>query len=219
MKRAFDLIVASTLLVLLAGPLAIVAAVIRLRLGSPVLFVGQRPGLHGELFVLYKFRTMTEDRDRSGNLLPDEQRMTSLGRFLRATSIDELPELINVVRGDMSLVGPRPLLPEYLDRYTSEQARRHEVRPGITGLAQIRGRNAISWEDRLSLDIWYVDHRSFGLDLRILIDTLLKVVKRDDVSAPGYATMPEFRGSGRTEVQSGCSHEGRVSPDEPRRTP
>lgn len=219
MKRAFDLVVASTLLFLLAVPLAIVAAVVRWRLGSPVLFVGQRPGLGGELFALYKFRTMTEDRDEWGNLLPDEQRMTALGRFLRATSIDELPELINVVRGDMSLVGPRPLLPEYLDRYTSEQARRHEVRPGVTGLAQVRGRNAISWEDRLSLDVWYVDHRSFGLDLRILVDTLLKVLRRENVSASGYATMPEFRGSENTELRPGCSHEGRVSPDEPWRTP
>jgi len=194
MKRALDIGVAGILLGFLAVPLLVIAALVRWRVGSPVLYVARRPGLDGKLFSLYKFRTMTEARDDSGNLLPDEQRMTSLGRMLRATSLDELPELINVLRGDMSLVGPRPLLPEYLDRYTPEQARRHEVRPGITGLAQIRGRNAISWEERLAVDVWYVDNQSLWLDLKILSATLAKVVKREGVSAPGHATMPEFRG-------------------------
>jgi sugar transferase EpsL len=194
-KRAFDVSVAAVLLIVFAVPLAVIALVVRWRLGSPVLYVAQRPGLGAKLFPLYKFRTMADKRDESGNLLSDEERMTTLGRMLRATSVDELPELFNVLRGDMSLVGPRPLLPQYIDRYTPEQARRHEVRPGLTGLAQVQGRNAIGWEERLALDVLYVDTRSFLLDLRIIAQTLVKVVKREDVSAPGYATMPEFRGS------------------------
>lgn len=194
-KRLFDLVLASTLLVLVALPTLLIATVVRFRLGVPVLYSSQRPGLHGELFTLFKFRTMTDDRDESGELLADEKRLTRFGRFLRSTSLDELPELVNVVRGEMSLVGPRPLLPRYLDRYTAEQARRHEVRPGITGLAQVRGRNAISWEDRLALDVWYVDNRSFALDLKILAETVGAVVRRDNVNAPGHATMPEFGGS------------------------
>jgi sugar transferase EpsL len=158
-------------------------------------FVRQlRPGLHGRPFTLLKFRTMTEARDPAGNLLPDEQRLTRLGRFLRRTSLDELPELINVLKGEMSLVGPRPLLMQYLDRYTPEQARRHEVKPGITGWAQINGRNALTWEEKFKLDVWYVDHRSFRLDLRIILLTVWKVLRQEGISQPGQATMEEFQG-------------------------
>ena len=185
---------AALLLVVLAVPMLLLALLVRLRLGSPILHKSRRPGLGGKLFTMYKFRTMTEERDADGRFLPDEVRLTSFGRFLRASSLDELPELINVVRGDMRLVGPRPLLPEYLDRYTSQQARRHEVKPGMTGLAQVSGRNELSWEDRLERDIWYVDNRSWRLDLRILVDTVVKVVRREGISAEGHATMPEFEG-------------------------
>jgi len=160
-----------------------------------VIFTQERPGLHGRIFKMYKFRTMRDLRDAGGNLLPDEQRLTKLGRFLRSTSLDELPELFNVLKGEMSLVGPRPLLVAYLDRYTPEQARRHEVLPGITGWAQVNGRNAISWEEKFKLDVWYVDHQSFWLDLKILFMTLAKVFKREGISAEGSATAPEFMGS------------------------
>ena len=193
-KRTFDLVVASILVALLAVPCLVLALLVRWRLGSPVIYRSRRPGRNAELFTLLKFRTMTDERDATGDLLPDEDRLTEFGRLLRSTSLDELPELINVLAGHMSLVGPRPLLPRYLDRYTQEQARRHDVRPGITGLAQIRGRNAISWEDRLSLDVWYVDNRSMALDLKILIETIGNVFSRRNVSAPGHATMPEFLG-------------------------
>ncbi|MBM3409170.1 MAG: sugar transferase [Betaproteobacteria bacterium] len=195
MKRAFDLITATVLLVALALPLALLALFIRIRLGSPVLFRQQRPGLHGKLFLMVKFRTMTDARNAQGELLPDAERLTTVGRALRASSLDELPELWNVLCGDMSLVGPRPLLPEYLPLYNQHQARRHEVRPGITGWAQVNGRNALSWEDRFDLDVWYVDHRSFALDLRILALTLRKVLLREGISAPGEATVSRFTGS------------------------
>jgi len=164
-------------------------------MGIPVFFRQQRPGLNGKPFYMYKFRTMTCACDESGCLLPDKDRLTSLGRFLRATSLDELPELLNVLTGDMSLVGPRPLLMQYLTRYTSEQARRHEVRPGVTGWAQINGRNAITWEEKFKLDVWYVDHHTLWLDIKIILMTLIKVFKREGISATGEATMGEFKGS------------------------
>jgi lipopolysaccharide/colanic/teichoic acid biosynthesis glycosyltransferase len=190
-KRAVDLVVAGAALLIAAVPLAVIAALIRATMGSPVLFRQQRPGLHGEPFELIKLRTMLE-----GNA-PDEARLTRLGRFLRSSSLDELPELWNVVRGDMSLVGPRPLLPAYLERYSPEQARRHDVKPGITGLAQVSGRNATTWEQRFALDVQYVDERSGWLDLKILARTVGSVLRREGINAEGHATMPEFRGSGR----------------------
>lgn len=195
MKRLFEMTVAFVVLVLLAPVLIITALVIRKRLGSPVLFCQTRPGLHGKPFRMIKFRTMRDAFDPEGNPLPDAQRMTRLGAFLRASSIDELPELINVLKGEMSLVGPRPLLMEYLPLYTQEQARRHEVRPGITGWAQVNGRNAISWEDKFKLDVWYVDHQTFWLDIRIIWLTIRKVLVRDGINAEGQATMPKFSGS------------------------
>ena len=175
----------------------ILAFMIRCKLGTPVLFRQQRPGLGGRPFWLLKFRTMTEARDARGNLLPDAARLTAFGRFLRATSLDELPELLNVLKGDMSLVGPRPLLMQYLDRYTPEQARRHEVRPGITGWAQVNGRNAITWEEKFKLDVWYVDNWSLWLDIKIIFMTVWKIFKREGISQPGQATMEEFRGIGK----------------------
>jgi lipopolysaccharide/colanic/teichoic acid biosynthesis glycosyltransferase len=192
-KRAFDVIVAATALLFLALPLALLAWRVRVALGTPVLFRQVRPGRHGRLFKLAKFRTMTDERDASGGLLPDASRLTPFGRWLRATSLDELPSLWNVLKGDMSLVGPRPLLVEYLPLYSSEQARRHEVRPGITGWAQVNGRNALSWEQKFELDVWYVGNRSFWLDMRILLTTARKVFVREGISAPGDATMPIFR--------------------------
>ncbi len=194
-KRFFDLMASALALLALALPLVVLAALIRLKLGSPVLFRQVRPGLHGTPFEVVKFRTMTDDRGADGVLLPDAQRLTPLGRFLRASSMDELPELWNVLKGDMSLVGPRPLLMEYLPLYSPEQARRHEVRPGITGWAQVNGRNAISWEDKFVLDVWYVDHCSFWLDIHIVWLTVRKVLARDGISAAGKATMPRFTGS------------------------
>lgn len=195
MKRLFDLLLSFGLLLVLSLPLLLLWGVVRCKLGSPVLFRQVRPGLHGRPFMMIKFRTMTDKRGADGELLPDARRLTSFGRFLRATSLDELPELWNVLRGEMSLVGPRPLLMEYLPLYSPEQARRHEVRPGITGWAQVNGRNALSWEDRFKLDIWYVDHRSFWLDLRILWLTMRKVIVREGISAQGEATMPKFTGN------------------------
>ncbi|MGM3409558.1 sugar transferase [Ralstonia holmesii] len=197
MKRCFDFFVAATALVLLAGPLLVLAVFVRVKLGKPVLFSQVRPGKHGKPFRMVKFRTMTNERGPDGTLLPDADRLTRFGRFLRASSLDELPELWNVLKGDMSLVGPRPLLMDYLPLYSSEQARRHEVRPGVTGWAQVNGRNALSWEDRLSLDVWYVDHRSFALDIRILWLTVRKVLMRDGISAAGEATMSRFTGTKR----------------------
>jgi lipopolysaccharide/colanic/teichoic acid biosynthesis glycosyltransferase len=195
MKRFLDVLAASLALLMLALPLLALAWLIRRKLGSPVLFSQVRPGLHGKPFTMVKFRTMTDERGSDGVLLPDAQRLTDFGRFLRASSLDELPELWNVLRGDMSLVGPRPLLMEYLPLYTPEEARRHEVRPGITGWAQVNGRNAISWADKFALDVWYVDHRSLWLDARILWRTVRKVLVRDGISAAGEATMSKFTGS------------------------
>jgi lipopolysaccharide/colanic/teichoic acid biosynthesis glycosyltransferase len=195
MKRLFDLLLSFGLLVVLALPLLLLWGLVRSKLGSPVLFRQIRPGLDGRPFMMVKFRTMTDERDAGGELLPDAQRLTAFGRFLRATSLDELPELWNVLSGEMSLVGPRPLLMEYLPLYSPEQARRHEVRPGITGWAQVNGRNALSWEERFKLDVWYVDHRSLWLDLRILWLTVRKVIVREGISAQGEATMPHFRGN------------------------
>ena len=191
-KRALDLALSLPALLLISPFLVVLAAFVRLWLGSPVLFLQERPGLRGRLFTLYKFRTMTDGRDRRGNLLPDAQRLAPLGRFLRSTSLDEFPELWNVFRGDMSLIGPRPLLTQYLDGYTPEQARRHDVRPGITGWAQINGRNAVSWEEKFKLDVWYVDHVSLMLDVKILGMTLAKVVAREGVEFPDSEALPVF---------------------------
>lgn len=195
-KRAFDFAAALLGLVVSAPLLLLVAVVVRVGLGTPVLFRQARPGLGGRPFVILKFRTMTDVRDEEGRLRPDAERLTRLGRFLRSTSMDEMPELWNVLRGDMSLVGPRPLLMAYLERFTPEQARRHEVRPGITGWAQVNGRNALTWEDKFRLDTWYVDNVAFLLDLRILALTAWRVLARHGISADGEATMPEFTGTG-----------------------
>ena len=199
-KRAFDIVVAGMLLILTLPLLVVVATAVRIFLGAPVVFRQQRPGRHGEPFDMMKFRSMTNARDANGALLPDAQRLTPFGLWLRRTSIDELPELWCVLRGDMSLVGPRPLLMEYLPLYSAEQAKRHAMRPGITGWAQVNGRNALSWEEKFELDIWYVEHQSLALDLRILLMTLGALVRRDDVSAPGEATMPKFTGTRRERV-------------------
>jgi lipopolysaccharide/colanic/teichoic acid biosynthesis glycosyltransferase len=197
LKRVVDVVGASAALVLLSPLLAVVAVLVRVRMGTPVLFRQERPGRYGRPFVMTKFRTMTDRRDAGGELLPDADRLTALGRWLRRTSIDELPELLNVVHGDMSLVGPRPLLMEYLPRYSAEQARRHEVRPGITGWAQVNGRNAVTWDEKFALDVWYVDHRSLRLDVEILGRTVSQVFSGHGVSAPGHATMEPFRGDER----------------------
>jgi len=193
MKRVFDFCISFGALVMFFPVLVVVAGMVRLKLGAPVLFLQKRPGRGGRIFTILKFRTMTDGCDAAGKLRTDAERLTTFGRWLRATSLDELPELWNVLHGEMSLVGPRPLLVEYLDRYTPEEARRHEVRPGLTGWAQVNGRNATTWEERLALDVWYVDHRSFQLDLRILFLTVVSVLRRDGINAPGVATMPEFR--------------------------
>ena len=198
-KRIMDILVASAALMLLAPPLPLLSVLVRISFGSPALFRQVRPGLHGRPFMMVKFRTMKDERGTAGELLPDAQRLTAFGRFLRATSLDELPELWNVLRGEMSLVGPRPLLMEYLPLYSPEQARRHEVRPGITGWAQVNGRNALSWEEKFRLDVWYVDHQSFWLDLKILFLTVRQVLARDGISATGEATMPRFTGSQSTQ--------------------
>jgi sugar transferase EpsL len=195
MKRVFDVALATGALVVLSPLIAGVALGVYWRLGRPVLFTQVRPGLHGAPFRMLKFRTMTDTHDVSGRLLPDAERLSVFGRMLRSTSLDELPELWNVLRGDMSVVGPRPLLMEYLPLYSREQARRHEVRPGITGWAQVNGRNAITWEERFALDVWYVDHRSFLLDVKILWTTIHKVLKREGISADGHATTPVFSGT------------------------
>jgi lipopolysaccharide/colanic/teichoic acid biosynthesis glycosyltransferase len=194
-KRLFDLALTAPGLILLAPALLVVAVLVRIYHGAPVLFRQQRPGYRGQPFSIYKFRTMSNARDASGALLPDAQRLTRLGRFLRSTSLDELPELFNVLRGEMSLVGPRPLLMQYLERYSPEQARRHNVLPGVTGWAQVNGRNVLTWEDKFRLDVWYVDHWSLGLDVHILLMTLGKVLKREGISQPGHATAEEFMGS------------------------
>ena len=196
MKRLIDITVALMALLVLLLPLILLACLVAFKIGRPIYFSQIRPGLQGKPFCMIKFRTMSNELGSDGHLLPDAQRLTSLGRFLRATSLDELPELWNVLKGDMSLVGPRPLLMEYLPLYTEEQARRHEVRPGITGWAQVNGRNAISWEDKFKLDVWYVDNQSFWLDLKILWLTVQKVIKRQDINFQGEATMSKFLGSG-----------------------
>ena len=200
MKRLFDVVASACALLLLALPLLVVIWMVRRKLGSPVFFTQMRPGLQGKPFLMVKFRTMTDARGPDGALLPDADRLTPFGRFLRATSLDELPELWNVLKGDMSLVGPRPLLMEYLPLYSREQARRHEVRPGITGWAQVNGRNTLSWDDKFKLDVWYVDHRSLWLDLKILWLTVRKVLVREGISAAGEATMGKFTGSSTNRV-------------------
>lgn len=195
LKRAFDVLVSAVALLLLCPVIVIVAWQIRRKMGSPVLFRQVRPGLNGKPFQMIKFRTMKDAIDASGNPLPDAERLTPFGQFLRSSSLDELPELLNVLKGDMSLVGPRPLLMEYLPLYSPEQARRHEVRPGVTGWAQVNGRNTLSWEDKFKLDVWYVDNRSFWLDIKVLFLTVKKVLIRDGISADGEATMAKFTGS------------------------
>lgn len=195
MKRLMDILGSLLGLFFLSLVLIVVSIWVRLKVGSPILFTQVRPGLGGKPFRMMKFRTMTDERDENGGLLPDDVRLTKFGAFLRSTSLDELPELINVLKGDMSLVGPRPLLMEYLPLYSERQYRRHEVRPGITGWAQINGRNALSWDEKFELDVWYVENRSLWLDIKILLLTVLKVVKRDGISHGGEATMPKFTGS------------------------
>jgi sugar transferase EpsL len=194
-KRIFDL-VASTGIAILVLPVALgVAMAVLIILGRPIFFVQYRPGLHGTLFHFYKFRSMTDERDAAGNLLPDSKRLSAFGLWLRSTSFDEIPQLLSVFKGDMSLVGPRPLLVEYLPLYSPEQSRRHEVKPGITGWAQVNGRNSLSWEEKFALDVWYVDHQSLQLDLKILWMTATKVLKSDGIKQPGQATMERFEGT------------------------
>lgn len=195
MKRLFDLLVSLSLLIILSSVMTIVAILVRIKLGSPVFFRQQRPGLNGKPFYVYKFRTMKDERDSNGELLPDHIRLTSFGRFLRKYSLDELPQLFNVVKGDISLVGPRPLLMEYLPLYTKEQAKRHDVRPGVTGWAQVNGRNAIEWEEKFKLDVWYVENQSFLLDIKILYLTIFKVLKSEGIQNTNDTTMPVFKGS------------------------
>jgi sugar transferase EpsL len=194
-KRLVDLALSVPVLILLSPSLLLLAGLVGLQLGFPVLFRQPRPGQQGQSFTLLKFRTMREVRDSQGNVLPDADRLTGLGRFLRSSSLDELPELLNVLKGDMSLVGPRPLLMQYLGRYTPEQARRHEVKPGITGWAQVNGRNALTWERKFELDVWYVDHQSLWLDLKIMALTIWKIIRREGINQPGQATAEEFKGS------------------------
>jgi sugar transferase EpsL len=197
-KRVLDVAVSSIGLLVLSPFFLLVAVAIRIRFEKPILFRQRRPGSGGRLFTLYKFRTMNDAKDSGGRLLPDDERLQPLGQFLRKTSLDETPELINVLKGDMSLVGPRPLLIEYLDLYTPDQARRHLVKPGITGWAQVNGRNALTWDEKFALDLWYVDNWTIGLDLKILWMTLVKVLKREGISADGHATMPPFVGTQET---------------------
>ena len=195
MKRFFDILLIILGLPLIFPLFILIALLVRLDLGSPIILKQFRPGLNGKLFLLIKFRTMTNSKDENGNLLTDEERLTKFGKFLRSISLDELPELWNVLNGNMSLVGPRPLLADYLPLYTEQQARRHKVKPGITGWAQINGRNSISWEDKFDYDLWYVDNKSFWLDIKIILLTIVKVINRDGVSANGNSTMPKFTGT------------------------
>ena len=195
LKRAFDIVASTSALVVLSPVLAITAYKVKKELGSPVLFRQTRPGLHGKPFEMIKFRTMKDATDKEGNALPDRERLTEFGKKLRASSLDELPELWNVLKGDMSLVGPRPLLMEYLPLYSAEQAKRHNVRPGVTGYAQVNGRNSLSWEDKFKLDTWYVEHQSLWLDMKILLKTVKKVIIKDGISAEGEATMTKFTGT------------------------
>lgn len=195
MKRFMDLLLASLGLMVLFPIISCTAILIKFKLGSPIIFKQQRPGLHGNLFHVYKFRTMTNARDSQGELLPDHLRLTPFGKFLRKLSIDEFPQLFNVIKGEMSLIGPRPLLTEYLTLYTEEQGKRHNVKPGITGWAQINGRNAITWEEKFKLDVWYVENQSFMLDLKILFFTVKKVITSDGISSQNHVTMPDFKGN------------------------
>ncbi len=195
LKRLLDTVLSLFFILCFCWLYVIIAILVKVKLGSPVLFKQDRPGLNEKIFKMYKFRTMTDKKDSLGNLLPDSERLTSFGKFLRATSLDEIPEFFNILKGDMSLIGPRPLLVRYLERYTKEQSRRHEVRPGISGWAQVNGRNAISWEDKFKYDIEYVDNLSFILDLKIIILTIKKVFKSEGISQKGNATMEEFEGS------------------------
>lgn len=194
MKRAFELFVSGVLIMGLLPVILFIALLVKIKLGSPVLFKQQRPGLQGKPFSFYKFRTMTGDRDEDGNLLSDEERLTPFGAFLRKYSLDELPQLINVIKGDISLVGPRPLLMEYMPLYSEKHARRHEVRPGITGWAQVNGRNSVSWKEKLDMDVWYVENQSFLLDVKILFLTVVKVVKTEGINQAGKATVEKYRG-------------------------
>lgn len=198
MKRLLDISCSLILLIILLPFILLIGILVRVKLGSPVIFKQERPGLYGTPFYLYKFRTMTDKRDRKGNLLPDQIRLTSFGRSLRKYSLDELPQLVNVLKGELSLVGPRPLLMEYLTLYTEDQARRHHVKPGITGWAQVNGRNAISWDEKFKLDIWYVDNQSIFLDLKILFLTIKKVVYSEGINQPGSVTAETFTGSQST---------------------
>lgn len=200
MKRIFDFICSLLFLVILSPIILIVSILVRIKLGSPIFFKQERPGLHGKPFFVYKFRTMTDDKDANGELLPDHIRLTSFGKLLRKLSIDELPQFYNVLKGELSLVGPRPLLMEYLPLYSDEQARRHDVKPGITGWAQVNGRNAITWEDKFKLDVWYVDNQSFLLDLKILWMTVIKVVKSEGISANNHVTISKFTGNTDKEM-------------------
>ncbi len=204
-KRAFDIAVSAFMLVILAPLMLVISIAILVDSGPPVFFVQMRPGYKGKPFRMYKFRTMKDLKDKEGRPLPDELRITPLGEFLRSTSLDELPELLNVLKGDMSFVGPRPLLMEYLPLYTPEQARRHDVKPGMTGLAQVKGRNLLTWEEKFKLDVYYVDHWSLWMDFKILLLTVWKVLIREGISQEGYATMPDFTGSAETQEK----HKGR----------
>jgi len=195
LKQLFDIVLASILILLFLPVYIIVSLLILLKMGRPILFRQKRPGLHAKIFGIYKFRTMTNKKDDHGELLPDEQRLIGIGKFIRSTSLDELPQLFNVIKGDMSFVGPRPLLIEYLPRYNGKQKKRHTVKPGITGWAQVNGRNAISWEQKFEYDVWYVEHQSFWLDMKILWMTFLKVIKRSDISSDTAVTMEKFEGS------------------------
>lgn len=220
-KRLLDLGLTTPALIVFFPLLALTALLVLFKLGPPILFRQQRPGFKSKPFILLKFRTMMEARDTQGNLLPDGERLTHFGRFLRNRSLDELPELFNVIKGEMSIVGPRPLLMQYMGRYTPEQARRHEVKPGITGWAQVNGRNAISWEDKFKLDVWYVDNQSLVLDLKIIWMTIMKVIKREGISHEGHATMEEFNpqittvpSAGATPVPSpGATGQARINAD------
>lgn len=197
-KRILDIICALTALLVFWWLYVIVAVLVRIKLGSPVLFKQERPGKDEKIFELYKFRTMTDAKDKNGDLLPDEIRLTKFGRLLRATSLDELPEAFNILKGDMSVIGPRPLLVRYLPRYSAEQHRRHEVKPGLSGYAQAHGRNAVSWEEKFQMDVWYVDHISFLTDVKIILDTVRSVVRREGISSETSVTMEEFKGNGES---------------------
>jgi lipopolysaccharide/colanic/teichoic acid biosynthesis glycosyltransferase len=195
-KRGIDLCISALALLLLSPLIGVIALLVRIKHGSPVLFSQERPGLDERIFRMYKFRSMTNERDADGNLLPDDKRLTKLGKFLRATSLDELPELWNILKGDLSLIGPRPLLVRYLPRYSERQHKRHSVRPGMTGWAQVHGRNTVSWQDKFEYDVWYAEHISFALDVRIFFMTIVKVLKREGINSETAATMEEFRGNG-----------------------